>query len=197
MRAMVISTSTGKTRWCSVSMTERDFCGKGLRFNWWRKSSPANRLMHHLVVDELMLIPVKQDTNCDCLTNRGQRVFKFRNNVLGLSSWNILMMDKRRSFLRRQKVSIKGLESDNTLTPSLPANTWDSLAKLVQLGSIEVLDFSEVLSCNTSTVKVLSLIKRLKKVTDSTWAKLAAVVEMLVSYYLPGTSLAEPPGHRE
>ena len=63
------------------------------------------------------------------------------------------------------------------MTPSLPANTWDSLAKLVQLGSIEVLDFSEVLSCNTSTVKVLSLIKRLKKVTDSTWAKLAAVVE--------------------
>ena len=63
------------------------------------------------------------------------------------------------------------------MTPSLPANTWDSLAKLVQLGSIEVLDFSEVLPCNTSTVKVLSLIKRLKKVTDSTWAKLAAVVE--------------------
>ena len=64
-----------------------------------------------------------------------------------------------------------------TLRFPVDSNTWDSLAKLDQLGSIEVLDFSEVLSCNTSTVKVLSLIKRLKKVTDSTWAKLAAVVE--------------------
>ena len=85
-------------------MTERDFCGKGgLRFNWCRKSSPANRLMHHLVVDELMLIPVKQDTNCDCLTNRGQRVFKFRNDVLELSFWNILMMEKRRSLFPSAK----------------------------------------------------------------------------------------------
>ena len=63
----------------------------------------ANRLMHHLVVDELMLIPVKQDTNCDCLTNRSQRVFKFRNNVLELSSWNILMMEKRRSLFPSAK----------------------------------------------------------------------------------------------